>query len=373
MTVTLCGGGSLTHAVAAVLGALPDVRVRVLTRRPEAWSPRLGLIYLDRAELEGRLALATGDPRAAVEGADMVVLTVPFFARPATLRAIAPWLEPGAAVGAFPGFGGFHWVARDILGAERTIFGLQRVPYVRRLVAYGRLVYVTGIRPRLYLAASPTSAAPDLAERWAGLLNIPTDPVASWLAVALSQSNAVFHPARLYALGRALERGGGFEARPLFYDDWDDEASRTFLALDADIDAIRAAVPADTSGLATVPGHYGTQGVAGLTARIRTIAALSGRPAPLARTRDGWAFDLETAYFTEDLPYGLLVVKGIADAAGVPTPALDRVLGWGQAVMKRRWLAAGADGVRAGGPDTAGLPLPASFGVRSAETLAASA
>lgn len=35
-------------------------------------------------------------------------------------------------------------------------------------------------------------------------------------------------------------------------------------------------------------------------------------------------------YFNEDLPCGILVQKGIAELAGVPTPMIDQVIRWCQ-------------------------------------------
>src|SRR3954466_6104342 len=81
MRISICGGGSLSHAVAAVLGARGDVEVRVLTRQPERWSRHVRAIYLDIAEIRGRIAVASSDPEEAVAGADMVILCVPSCAR----------------------------------------------------------------------------------------------------------------------------------------------------------------------------------------------------------------------------------------------------------------------------------------------------
>ena len=46
-------------------------------------------------------------------------------------------------------------------------------------------------------------------------------------------------------------------------------------------------------------------------------------------------------YFTEDLPCGMIVIKGIAELAGVPTPMLDEVIMWSQGVMKQEFLVDG--------------------------------
>jgi hypothetical protein len=45
---------------------------------------------------------------------------------------------------------------------------------------------------------------------------------------------------------------------------------------------------------------------------------------------------LRSADLTEDIPYGLLVIKGIALLAGVETPYIDRQLYWCQDKMGMR-------------------------------------
>ena len=153
MHVAVCGGGSLAHAVVAVVGARDDVQVRVLTRQPQRWSREVRGIYLDVAEVRGRVAVASSDPQRVVAGADVVLLCVPACARERVLTDIAPFVDTRAWIGCFPGFGGFDWQARGILGPQARIFGLQRVPYVRKTISYGEAVWISGIRPRLVLGA----------------------------------------------------------------------------------------------------------------------------------------------------------------------------------------------------------------------------
>jgi hypothetical protein len=50
LTACICGGGSLRHALAAVLG-VAGLNVNVLTRHPEAWSARIMLVYGDNVVL----------------------------------------------------------------------------------------------------------------------------------------------------------------------------------------------------------------------------------------------------------------------------------------------------------------------------------
>lgn len=46
-----------------------------------------------------------------------------------------------------------------------------------------------------------------------------------------------------------------------------------------------------------------------------------------------WMPDFNHRYLQEDVPFGLAVLKGIAELAGVSTPVSDRVLKWCQEQM----------------------------------------
>jgi hypothetical protein len=339
--------------------------MRVLTRQPARWSRDVRGIYLNIAEIKGRLAFASSDPGEVIPGAELVILCVPSCARDAVLGAIAPFVAPTAWVGSFPGFGGFDWQAREALGADAQVFGLQRVPYVRRTISYGEAVWISGIRPRLVLSALPAVHAPELAGLIEQLTSIPTDPLPNYLPVTLSASNPIFHPARIFGAFGRLGNGAELSERRLFYEEWDDTASELFLELDDELQSICARIPVDMSGAQPIRLHYGIADAPELTRRIRRLHPLRDRYLPLRPTRTGYILDLQAYYFTEDIPYGLLVVKGVAQIAGVATPRIDAVLRWAEGVMQRQYLI----GNRAEGRDAIGLPLPARFGISTLDDL----
>ncbi len=366
VSITICGGGSLSHALAAVIGADPDNEVSVLTRQPHRWSPQVLGIYLDIAQVVGRIAAVSSNAADVIPGADVVLICVPSFAREKMLRDIGAFLSVDAIVGCLPGYGGFEFQARAILGVDRILFGTQRVPYVRKTVSYGQAVWISGIRPRLVLGALPYKEAPRLATLLHSLLNIPTDPVPSYLPVTLSASNPIFHPARLYA---AFAGGAPLHAiRPqLFYEEWDDAASHWYLRLDDDVQAICRSVTIDMSAAQPIRKHFGISTESELTARIRGLSSLRDRWLPLRDVDGRYLPDTHTSYFTEDLPFGLAIIKGVADIAGVPTPAIDTVLRWSEHATGACYFA----GEDFAGQGVADLPVPRNFGINDIGALIA--
>jgi opine dehydrogenase len=284
------------------------------------------------------------------------------------LAAIRPHLAPGSWVGAVPGYGGFDWRARRALGSEVPLFGLQRVPYVRKTVAYGEVVWISGIRPRLYVAALPAARVEEIAASLEQLLSIPTTPLASYLSVNLSTSNPTFHPARIYtALGGASERKL-FNQCDRFYEDWDQAASDAFLALDRELATIAERFPRSLGGVVPIFKHYGARDAAELTVKIRSIRALRDRLLPLVRTAGGWRADTFSPFFTEDIPYGLLTIRGIAEIVDVPTPTMDAILQWAGSMTSDVLLDASGR-IPHGTP----YPVPRRFGLNSVDALVTAA
>lgn len=333
--VCICGGGSLAHALAAVVGALPEAEVRVMSRQPGRWGRRVRAIYLDRAEVVGAVAAATDDP-ACLADADAVLLAVPQIAVDEWLDRIARHAPASAWVVALPGYGGIDWRARARLGPERRFAGLQRVPYVRRTIAYGEAVWISGIRPRLYVAVpgGRADATADAVRLVGELLGMPVSGLASYLPINLTTTNPTFHPARLHALFAGEAGSRCSDPPPQFYADWDDAASRAFCRLDAEMAAILRGLGEDPSMLMDLKRHYGTRQPTALTGVIRRIAALRDRPVPVRPTPErGWVLDRHCPYVTEDIPFGLAPIAALAEVAGVDAPFTRAVLAWADRLL----------------------------------------
>ena len=72
---------------------------------------------------------------------------------------------------------------------------------------------------------------------------------------------------------------------------------------------------------------------------IQTNAAFQGIKHPVKTTEDGkFVPDFTHRYMTEDVPYGLVVIRGIAEIVGVQTPNIDKVLTWCQEKMGKEYL-----------------------------------
>jgi hypothetical protein len=92
---------------------------------------------------------------------------------------------------------------------------------------------------------------------------------------------------------------------------------------------------------------------------------LQARKAPMLEVCAGsYVPNFQYRYLSEDVPFGLAIVKAIALIADVDTPAIDTVLNWTQDKLSKRYLENG----KLDGPDARELPIPQNSGI---ETLAA--
>lgn len=71
----------------------------------------------------------------------------------------------------------------------------------------------------------------------------------------------------------------------------------------------------------------------------KTCSAYDGLVHPMKETPDGkFMPDFHYRYMTEVIPFGMVVFRGIAQLAGVPTPAMDETLTWGQKILGKAFL-----------------------------------
>jgi len=59
------------------------------------------------------------------------------------------------------------------------------------------------------------------------------------------------------------------------------------------------------------------------------------------KTVEGYVPDFQARYLSEDVPFNLLVTRGMAELAKVKTPMIDQVLTWAQERLGKEYLVDG--------------------------------
>lgn len=99
---------------------------------------------------------------------------------------------------------------------------------------------------------------------------------------------------------------------------------------------------------------------------IQTNAAYQGLKHPVKKTEDGkFLPDFSHRYMTEDIPFGLVVVRGIAEIMGIETPNIDKVLTWSQQQMGKEYLV----DKKLQGKDISTSRAPQSYGFTTIESI----
>jgi hypothetical protein len=387
MQVTVCGGGNAAHALVGLLAAQGRYIVNVyLTFESEAqrWqagiASRGGIEVLRRdGSVLGRPHLVSSDPSKVMPGAHLVILALPAFAHQAVLEEIAPYLDNEAWVGAIPARGCFDLCAREVLREKRfslTIFGVQSLPWACRITEYGQSVKILGTKERLDLAAWPAARAASIAERLGDLLDIRLDPAADFLCLTLAGTGQLIHPGIMYGQfyewdGQPLEEG------PLFYQGVDAGTAAILEQMSAEVQDLRLALQQRFPSLdfsAVRPLAEWLQrsypddilDFSSLQAMFNTNRSYTGLRVPVRPAAGGIQPDFQVRYLSEDVPYGLVPTRGIAELAGVDTPIIDRVILWAQARLDQEYLVAG----KLNGRHISATRAPQRYGLYSLEGLA---
>jgi len=85
----------------------------------------------------------------------------------------------------------------------------------------------------------------------------------------------------------------------------------------------------------------------------------------MTEVEGGYIPDFNCRFYLEDVPHGLVVIKGVAELAGVETPTLDKVLIWAQTQMNCEYWVDGA----LKGKDIGQSGAPQRYGLNSLDKL----
>jgi hypothetical protein len=362
-TLTVCGGGNASH-VLITLAAHAGWDVNVFAPlADEADRIRAGVaarggltVFTDGRTLSGRPCRVSADPSDVFPGADLVLLALPAFAHGATLRAMADHLDPGTTIGVFPARSGFDYQVHEILDVERlslTYFGLQTLPWACRIKIYGQEAEILGTKAEVDFAVFPQERGTAVIQQLAFIPGVTFKPVGSFLALTLANTGQLIHPGIMYGLCHGKESDVFSEDEiPLFYQNVDDHTAAVLQALSDDVQAVADALVEllpqfDRQHVITlhdwVRRAYPDDIRDASTLRSAFVSnhAYIGLRLPVRPADDGserFTVNFAARYLAEDVPYGLIVLRGIAELAGVATPNLDRVIVWAQERLGRSYL-----------------------------------
>jgi NAD/NADP octopine/nopaline dehydrogenase, alpha-helical domain len=385
--VLICGTGSGAHVLGAVISARPDVEVRVFTLnavRAEEWRQitdchelRVTVRADEPTVISAQGLTITSNPRFAARGADVVLVSVPAFMHLPYLVALEPYLEDGCVIVGLPGQTGFEFDVREALGCRLgscLVINFESLPWICKRDEFGRSAKILGAKARLVGAMQGDPTAARIDDPLAALQRLiggPPELVISGhpLGITLRSPNAYSHPPIMFGRWKNWD-GHAVRQPPLFYQGIDEETAELLDGISEEVVATSRRIMADHPGVdlsQVIPmydwdiGCYGDdiRDKTNLMTALRTNAGYEGITHPMIRLAGGeYVPDFQHRFLAEDVPYGLVVVRGVAELAGVPTPHLDRVLCWSQSKMGKQYLV----GKRLSGRDLDGTRCPQRYG-----------
>jgi hypothetical protein len=202
--------------------------------------------------------------------------------------------------------------------------------------------------------------------------------IRSFLALTLANTGQLIHPGIMYGRCHGCEDETYTEAEiPLFYQGVDRFTADILQGLSDEVQTVARTLtqqlpdfdPEEVTPLydwllAAYPNAI--EDASDLQQAFNSNGAYAGLRLPVRDAGNGrYAIDFQARYLSEDVPYGLVVVRGIAELAGVPTPTIDAVIRWAQDRLGRRYL----DGDSLCGADVGDSRAPQAYGMSTLSQL----
>ncbi|KAA8490793.1 Tauropine dehydrogenase [Porphyridium purpureum] len=361
MKVVVCGEGNAVHVMMAQIGSVPDVQLSVfgmlqgehLKAELAKNSNQVVCHNPDGSSTTGTVKEVSLDPAHVIPGADLVLIPLPVFAHRPFLEAIRDHVSPATAIGLLPGQGGSQWLAKKIFGdkfRDVTLFGTDKLPYNARIEEFGKSVRLFGLKTELGCASIPKDkdahCAQLISKALAGF--VTGKPKGEMLHVTLMPVNQCIHPSRMYSLFHDWDGKTPYENNPLFYEEMSEEAVKIMQGVDDDIQNVAAGVDRALGASLEVPrihpmlvSWYDSDLIgdaSSLLSYFRTNKGYAGIGTPMVQVDGGWFPDYKSRYFSEDIPFGLCVTRGVATMVGVATPTVDMLILWAQNIMQKEYL-----------------------------------
>jgi len=366
--ITVCGGGNGAHALmGTVLLRDSTMHIRLylpLEDEQKAFMKALsshssfelqvaGEVY----SVESERIHVTRDPEEAARS-PIIIMVVPAFAHGGILSQLAPYLSKGSTIVALPARSGLEYQAQDILGTITqngcVLVGFQTLPWACRTGEFGHSVTIYGTKNRVGAACLPAKEIGEKARVFSTLLGINVIPYQSMLELSLANTGQLIHPGIMYSVfADRLEEVFPSEAIvPLFYASVDDKAAEFLSQMSKEVLTIKKVVEERLPSF-EMPGivhlsqwlnqSYGEEilDISSLAKQFQTNQGYQTFKVPVKKSNDGYRVDVNTRYLTEDVPFGLLVTKGIASVAGVETPMIDEVISNTSAWIGKEYLVDG--------------------------------
>ncbi|WP_416839986.1 NAD/NADP octopine/nopaline dehydrogenase family protein [Haloferax sp. DFSO52] len=263
----------------------------------------------------------TSDPAAAVSDADLVLQAVPNFAFRAFVETVGPHLSEGQALVLLSANTmsalEYRRLLDDVGAPEIRLGETPSLAYAVRKTSPSS-VNVLGFKKKLIVAGLPASCSEELADLMDAAFPTDIEAADSVLETSLYNANPVIHPVG------ALLNAGEIESPDeeyYLYQNVTDSIGRVMTKVDEERIAIGEALGYDIKSVGEIFLDWYGIGENEYYATTVNSIRISQIHGPIQGPDS-----LDHRYVTEDVPYGLVPLSEMGDAAGVETPAIDSLI-----------------------------------------------
>lgn len=336
--VTICGGGALGHVIATWLSSRHDVKIQLLTGHPCEWNDTIRITEPGGMDLVGSLTCISDQPSEVIPQAEVILFCLPGFLIKRELELIKPFVGADAYVGSVFSSTGFFFEALQILPKTQPLWGFQRVPFISRVVKYGKEAVLLGYKDLLSVAVEHVGETErhvfrSLLEEW---FEVPVKLLNNYYEASLTNSNPLLHTSRLYSMFGGSNEGRVYDRMILFYEEWTNDAAQLLIDMDREFFSLLSVLPVSEGFLPSILDYYESHDAASLAAKLSSIKGFKGITSPMILCEKGWLPDYSSRYFTEDFPFGLKYIWKLAHEKGVACPCIDKVYKWGMLHVSER-------------------------------------
>ncbi|CAM9746278.1 unnamed protein product [Chrysoparadoxa australica] len=389
MIVTVAGGGNAAHVLLGLLGAHPRVKAvrlwNVMEKEIETWTTSLAErdnqvvvrhALGDKPDTVGLVEKVSVEAADILPGTDMLLIAVPAFAHEVYITKAAPFMKVGMMLGTMVAEGGFDWSVRDILGkrfTDVTTFAMETLPWACRLEEYGHSAVIGGTKDLVHVAVSPRDKASEVCEILVDLISLPQstnstkalpkfEDLGCWLSATVMNVNSLFHPAIVQGAFEDFDGVTPYSDKLPFYEGVQDNAANMIEAIGEDCMAVKAALEKAMPDLnlfgikpikqfffdaypdsiqdfrQDLQRFFFLPSLSSLRAALNTNLAYRGLKHTMNEVEGGYVPSWKARYLTEDIPFGLVPTRGIAEVLNVATPAIDNAIIWCQEKLGKEYL-----------------------------------
>lgn len=362
--LVVCGGGSSAHTIIPLLKD-SIFEVSIYTSRPEQWSHQVELEWHDPSgnvlgTYSGPISHASSKPEELFPQADYVIFCMPVHKYREALHEIAPYLcrDKTVFLGTVYGQGGWNWMVDEVkrkYGLDNIVtFAFGLIPWICRIMEYGHKGVTYGCKEVNYAAVYPRHFFKQIDEelmepicyKWFGKGQVQQSD--NFISLTLSVDNQIIHTSR--CLGLYEVHGQSWQQKedvPWFYRDYDDVSAQLLADLDDDYSKIRQAIQRlfpkkdfrymlDYLALERFSYQSQNTDIKESFVNSQTLVSIG---TPVVQNQQGqWELDRNHRFFLDDIYYGNMIAKWMAEQLAIETPTIDKILLWAQQVRKENWI-----------------------------------